>query len=334
MANLYDRPVGGQFIDTYVPIPFEQIAQAGARRQERYDVAERGIESVYDAAQALRYIAGSEDERLIKENVIPRIKEIRDKYAKQDLSNPLVQRQMRKELETKVDKQLVGKVQESHAQWVEDEKLVRQYKAKGLWHPGLDEQRRGQGYSTQQEGVYGRVSGPYINPMQEVDQLFQTQAYMKGRDSYNEQTGVVTNVRDTEDVKNIADTKWYELSENAQSNILMDMQYRNPDLDISTEEGKNRAIKQFITERGETAWTWKDVQRGFQPRATQPTGTGYPWINPVDIGRDIQLQGLEEIPAMSLQGIPLNSFKFDEQGSVIKYDLEKEKQAADRKSVV
>jgi hypothetical protein len=334
MANLYDRPVGGQFIDTYVPIPFEQIAQAGARRQERYDVAKQGMEQVYDAAQALRYIPGSEDERLIKENVIPRIEEIRDKYAKQDLSNPLVQRQMRKELETKVSKNLVGETQQSYAQWLEDEKLVRQYKAKGLWHPALDAQRRGQGYSTQDEGVYSRISSPYVNPMQEVDQLFRTQGYMKGRDLYNEKTGVVTNIRDTEDVKNIADTKWYELSENAKSNILMDMQYRNPDLDISTEEARTNAIKQFIAERGETAWTWKDVQRGWQPRVTQAGGPTYPWMNPIDIGRNIQLQGLEEIPAIPLEKTPLSSFRFDEQGNVKKYDLEKEVERVERTKLI
>lgn len=330
MANLYDRPVGGQFIDMYVPIPFEQIAQAGARRQERYDVAEQGMESIYDAAQALRYIPGSEDEQIIKEKVIPRIKEIRDKYAKKDLSNPLVQRQMRKELESKVNKNLIGEMQQSYTQWLEDEKLVKQYKARDMWHPGLDEQPRGQGYSTQQEGVYGRISSPYVNPMGEVDKLFSTQGYMKGRElSYDEQTGVLIEGRTEEDVAKIAETDWYKLSENTRNNILMDYSHRNPDVDLTSPKVREEAVKEFIRERGETAFTWADKQRGWQPRQADDSRLGF-WQNPVDIGRNLKLQQMTEIPGMPLKTIPLRTFKFDEEEKLIKADIPSEEEAAYR----
>ncbi len=107
MINLYDRPVASEFIDTYVPIPFQEIAQAGAARQGRYDVTTQGLNELYDATQALQFIPGSSDEIAKEEYIIPIIEGIRDKYMTKDLSSSLIRRQMSNEMETLIDKELV-----------------------------------------------------------------------------------------------------------------------------------------------------------------------------------------------------------------------------------
>ena len=43
-VNRYDQPIDSQFINTYVPIPFEQMLQAGAMKQQRYDQSAAAID--------------------------------------------------------------------------------------------------------------------------------------------------------------------------------------------------------------------------------------------------------------------------------------------------
>lgn len=55
--NRYDQPAQSQFINTYVPIPFDVLAQAGMARQQRHDqVMEQELEFDPTAGPSLKYI--------------------------------------------------------------------------------------------------------------------------------------------------------------------------------------------------------------------------------------------------------------------------------------
>lgn len=49
MANQFDKPSGSQFINTYVPIPFEQMAGALQNRQRQYETTAARIDATFSA---------------------------------------------------------------------------------------------------------------------------------------------------------------------------------------------------------------------------------------------------------------------------------------------
>src|SRR4030043_741021 len=114
-SNAYDT-----FVDTYVPIPFEEMMKVGLMKQQQQEQAYDTLSKTYEDAYNLKYIPGSEDERYIKEKVIPTAKEIFDKYANGDL-NPITMRQIRREFNTKIDKNLVKDIQGSYEGWKQNE---------------------------------------------------------------------------------------------------------------------------------------------------------------------------------------------------------------------
>jgi len=113
MPSIYDVPAESNVINTYVPIPFQEIVQAGTARQQRYEQGLAGLEQVQTESQLLRGIPG-QDERYIKEQVIPTINEIAEKYINKDLSDPAVTRQISRDLRTNINRGAVNKIQESY----------------------------------------------------------------------------------------------------------------------------------------------------------------------------------------------------------------------------
>ncbi len=338
-TNLYDRPVASQFIDTYVPIPFQEIAQAGAARQGRYDVTARGLDELYDATQALTVIPGSSDEIAKKEYIIPIIEGIRDKYMNKDLSSSLIRRQMSKELETKIDKPLVMEMEAGYRKWEEDRKLIQEYKNTGNWHPILEERHRRmtEGYSTAESGVYSGGVEPYIDPTDEIDELFETNEWLKGQ-TYRGKDGQLLHYRDSTDVDSIADAEWSTLSPNAQRNALLDFELQNLGADMNDPAIQEEAIKERIRERGDMTHTFGVGTAGWQTRTTTlEEGERDPRtpVNPVDIGRVIKMGDVQELKGGSMEGIPdwVWENSFDADGNLIPYSIERELAARERSKI-
>lgn len=58
-VNLYDQPAQAQFMQTYVPVPFEELMQAGAMQQQRWEEmvkAEDALQSEFGNIQYLRNV--------------------------------------------------------------------------------------------------------------------------------------------------------------------------------------------------------------------------------------------------------------------------------------
>ena len=174
-VNLYDKPIGAQFIETYVPIPFEQIAQVGAEKQRRYDVGMQGLGQLQDTASQLKFIPGmgvdDSDEAYIRYTQ-KTVQDIANKYSKMDLSNSIVQQQMEREIRTKIDKPRIQRMQESQSTWEANQKLTAQLEAAGLYNPLLDLNPAKKGYSTEQSGLYQHITSSYRDPNPFMGQYF------------------------------------------------------------------------------------------------------------------------------------------------------------------
>ena len=67
-TNIYDQPFQAQYMNTYVPMPYQEILQAGAVMQERYDTAEAMDEQIQDQLMQSKYLKWSkEDAAMVKQ---------------------------------------------------------------------------------------------------------------------------------------------------------------------------------------------------------------------------------------------------------------------------
>jgi hypothetical protein len=165
-VSFYDVPAQANFIQTYVPQPFEDIAKAGALKQQRYDLNRQALEQQIAEAESLRAIPGSQDEAYVRD-VVDTMRSVADEYASQDYGNPEVVRDIaRKIRQGGVDRRRLSDIQQSFAGYQDYMKQEAQLKAKNLYAPELSQDFSG--YDTYGTGVF--AGSP--EALQDTEQAF------------------------------------------------------------------------------------------------------------------------------------------------------------------
>jgi hypothetical protein len=166
----YDQPAKSEFINTYSPIPFNEMMQAGQYMAKQYDQRAEDMDKIYDDTFNLKYIPKSSDEKYIKDYVIPTVKAQIEKFDTMDIGDPIVYRQAMRELNSKIDKNRVNKIQESYNGWMTHQQDKRKLALENELDP--DEQDYGTGYDTTTNGVYNKQSSKYVDPILEVQKTY------------------------------------------------------------------------------------------------------------------------------------------------------------------
>jgi hypothetical protein len=194
-SNKYDQAAQAQFINTYVPIPFEQMMQAGQAKQNRYDKASMAVDSAIGAAEQIEAIPFSDDERRAKE-YIANMRAVRDEFVTKDLSDPFVQREMSNKLRTAVNTEDIKHIQQSHQGYVAYNKELSDNESKGIPTPDFKKQKF-EGYDSR-KGVFTGNASTYKDPQKELDDFFKPlEVTNKGsfREKINgKETGYISNL--------------------------------------------------------------------------------------------------------------------------------------------
>jgi hypothetical protein len=169
-VNRYDQPAQAQFINTYVPIPFQEMLAAGQQKMGRYDKAAQAMDSTIAAAEQIPAIPFSDDERRAKEYV-GNLTKVRDEFVGKDLSDPFVVREMSNKLRTAIDPEDIKHIQESYQGWVGYNKQLAENEQKGVPTPP-ELRQRFEGYSSRETGVYTGNAPVYQDPMKETSEFF------------------------------------------------------------------------------------------------------------------------------------------------------------------
>ena len=115
-ANRFSQPIASEFINTYVPIPFEQMMQAGAMKQQRYDQSASAMDQSIGRAENINAAPGTKD-ALNRDAALEVLYGIRDKYAGKDLSDSMVIRQLNNEIRSAVKPSDIKKWEGTYAGW-------------------------------------------------------------------------------------------------------------------------------------------------------------------------------------------------------------------------
>lgn len=168
----FDQPAQSNFISTYSPVPFNELMQAGAMKAKQYESGLENLMQTYEDTNNLKYIPNSKDEEYIKSVVVPHTKQIVDKYSNQDLSDPIIRRQMRMELNNGIDKQRIKDIQnsfEGYKQYVGEKMKLQQ---KNMLSPL--EGTPHQNWDTSTQGTFQHLPSEWSDPIKGLqDRYFQ-----------------------------------------------------------------------------------------------------------------------------------------------------------------
>ncbi len=168
----YDQPAKSEFINTFSPVPFNELMQAGMMKAKQYESGLEGLMQSYEDTNNLKYIPNSKDEQYIKGVVVPHARQIVDKYANEDLSDPIIRRQMRMELNSGIDRQRIKSIQDSfegYKQYVGEKMKLQQT---GKLSP-LEGQPH-QNWDTSVQGTFQQLPSEWSDPIKGLqDKYFQ-----------------------------------------------------------------------------------------------------------------------------------------------------------------
>lgn len=168
--NPYFRPAEAQFINTFVPIPFEQMIQAGQMKQQRYDQALTATDATINAIDDIVAIPNSADEIRARE-YSQKMREIRDKYVGRDISDPFIQRELSNEIHRSIPKDDIRHIQESYQGYLGYNKMLNALSAEGV-NPPNELLQDFTGYDSTVDGVFTGSPNRYVDPLVESKEFF------------------------------------------------------------------------------------------------------------------------------------------------------------------
>ena len=179
--NKYDQAAQAQFMNTYVPIPFEEMVMAGKQKQDRYDRAAGAVDSAIAAAEDITAIPFSADEIRAKDYVA-KMRDIRDRYAAKDISDPFVLREMSNELHRSVNKEDIKHIQQSYQGYLSYQKQLAENEQRGTPTPDWARQRF-EGYdSSSPQGVFTGNARAQLDPYKDTSDFMKQMGMTRKED--------------------------------------------------------------------------------------------------------------------------------------------------------
>lgn len=168
--SVMDEPAQTQFVNTYAPMPFDQILRAGQMKQQRYDKGMAAMQQLEAGVEGLKYIGSGADKEYIAE-VNEIVDDIVGQYSQKDLSDSFVLNEMMGKVDSKVDKGRISDIQESYEGAKAAQKIRNELKATGRYNPELDEDPMDTWDS--QAGVYDYSPSAYIPKEKTLKPMFE-----------------------------------------------------------------------------------------------------------------------------------------------------------------
>lgn len=168
--NRFDQPAQAKFVDTYVPVPFEEMGKMLQARQQRLDQNLSALDEAKANADNLNAIPNSRDALYIS-GVRDKLHNISMEYVDKDLSDPEIYRELNRKIRSSVDPSRIRRAQESFAGYSNYQKVLATQVAKGqVADPKL--LQNFQDYDTETAGVYAGLPREYVDVDSAVTDFF------------------------------------------------------------------------------------------------------------------------------------------------------------------
>jgi len=236
-VNRYDTPAQSQFINTYVPIPFEQMVGAGQVQQGRYDQTAAAMDQQQAFLDSVQAIPDSVDEDYVSK-LRGEFQNVADEFSQKDLANPIVRRQLNSRIRRSVDSDRLRDIQNSFQGYQARNKGLAQLRARGEYNDLLESGRDPalQGRYDSRTGTYQYLPQSYKDPTLALRDVFNDPHYMAGRD-LGSKGGFYYSGRDETDFDNTLDAIWQDFAGTIDGQNVIDQHLAlNPNSDATDEQ--------------------------------------------------------------------------------------------------
>ena len=266
-VNRYSKPARSEFINTYVPIPFNEMVAAGQIQQGRYDAASAGLDEKVADAAALKAIPNTVDYQYVK-GVQNTMEDVVEKYADKDLGNAVIRRQLNADIRSSIDADRLRSIQDSYSAWGQQQKHKAQLVANRRYNQFTDEDPASDPNFDSTQGVYNYLTPAYEDPRQTLEQLFNSPGYLRGRPLGKTAEGYTRQGRDKTDVDNTAESQWYDILQTpAGQDVVKIFRGQNPGDQTKDKD----IIKEWIRDVGYQEYTFEGLEGSRDP--VTPAGT-------------------------------------------------------------
>jgi hypothetical protein len=302
----YDQPAQSNaqntFVQTYSPIPFNEMMAVGQMKQQQYEQGMNALMKTYEDTYNLRYIPNTKDEQYIKGQVIPTTKEIFDKYSNEDISDPVVRRQLRQELAQKIDKSKVKDIQDSWVGWAQNEQVKQKLAEEGKYADYLD--KDSSGYDTSRNGVWNFHTPAKLDYRKQAEDYFNNVE----PDSYVNSEGEIVRYVNPSKIKHVASGVVQHFRETNEGQQKLKELEASHGVKLTREQG-DEALSQYLNEVGKEK-VFHQVA-GFDPERHRANHDKPVPAQPVSYSPQFTLAGTkdEDVPSVEdVSGIKKQGF--------------------------
>ena len=234
----YDRPTESNIINTYSPIPFDVIAQAGAARQGRYDETLASLDQNQSYLDQLSAGPFPEHQQYL-ENARKSLERISKEYAGKDLSQSYIRRQLKDAIKKEIDPVTLARITRSKQKVDANQKPISDLDMRGLYSRSYEQ--------TVDPALTGKLGineeYTYTPSAFQDPEIYAGQTYfapiVPKEDFYNNtETGeiVATEKRTKGDIDGAVEDNWRSFADTPQGQwVVNQYQQRNPEDRIDPE---------------------------------------------------------------------------------------------------
>ena len=290
MANRFQTPIDNQFIDTYVPIPFTELMNAAAIKQDRWDKASSSLLEAESSAQAIKAIEGTPD-AAYRDEVVNYMKDRANYYTSGaiDLSDPLVQNQINSDLR-KIDQVRLQNIGASRTNWDAERAQEDELRAKGQWNDKLYGNWSESGYNDpwlnwdSRKGIYTGSAEAEIQTANQLQPYFEGMEEEFWRIAGNDPTAFTTYAMSgvgRDRIRTQAASIANQLKDSAWADQQLKLKYGTDYKNKVSVTEQQQYIKGAIENYAVELWTRSSVDE-FSSAGSGSGSTNTPW-NPADI---------------------------------------------------
>jgi len=160
-VNRFSRPAQQNFINTYVPIPFDELSAAADKRQTTLDTSRANLATMQATANNLDSISNSIDSEYV-DYTRKALDELGTKYSSVDLSDPTINRELTNELKNAIDSARLSDIQKSAIAWKAKQQRDQKLHDEGQYLSELDEDPSKLNKFDSRKGVYNYNTPAYV----------------------------------------------------------------------------------------------------------------------------------------------------------------------------
>lgn len=249
MVNRYERPAEAQFINTYAPIPFEQLYQLGSQAKAEVDLARNELASSLDKWSDFRSPSQTDTQTWYNET-IGKIEPVVNELATNlDLLKTAEGRARLRTAVNNVDRAKLSSLMQSRDALLQRQKIDQELMLSGRYNPewhGMDYT----GYDTTRSGIFNDVSPLAYASIKDLTDKYVNnlkQSFIKKEGGYDYYG--VTN----EDIRRTLDQHRAGILATPEAQKHVETMMRTTG--ISKAEAENRFMEQAVTDNREYEWS-------------------------------------------------------------------------------